>query len=212
MTLTHAAPNINRLNKKKPEFSGEGDSASRKKKINKFEIILSFYRWSYWPVEKCWAKVFILWKLLWWRETCRFQLTIVVGMLIMIKTRNVSHAFQNLHSQEIIFTLTEHSKSALNYRQLTHLFGRRSKGKEDFGCVRSARGARGRREGSGGPRAQIPFPLPFERHAAFQLIFLYGKCIYNCCSVISCRLARKTWNVRKNIFKIVTDWVVTILH
>ena len=101
-------------------------------------------------------------------------------------------AFQNLHSQEIIFTLTEHSKSALNYRQLTHLFGRRSKGKEDFGCVRSARGARGRREGSGGPRAQIPFPLPFERHAAFQLIFLYGKCIYNCCSVISCRLARKT--------------------
>ena len=26
-----------------------------------------------------------------------------------VKTRNVSHAFQNLHSQEIIFTLTEHS-------------------------------------------------------------------------------------------------------
>ena len=44
MTLTHAAPNINRLNESKPEFSGEGDSASRKKKINKFEIIMSFNR------------------------------------------------------------------------------------------------------------------------------------------------------------------------
>ena len=83
-------------------------------------------------------------------------------------------AFQNLHSQEIIFTLTEHSKSALNYRQLTHLFGRRSKWKEDFGCVRSARGAR--KEG-GEPRAQIPFSLPFERHPAYQLSFSYGTCI-----------------------------------
>ena len=169
MTLTHAAPNINRLNKKKPEFSGEGDSASRKKKINKFEIILSFNRWSYWPVEKCWAKVFILWKLLWWRETCRFQLTIVVGMLIMIKTRNVSHAFQNLRSQEIIFTLTEDSKSALNYRQLTHLFGRRSKGKEDFGCVRSARGARGRREGTSRPNS---LSLTFRTPCSLSINFL----------------------------------------
>ena len=156
MTLTHAAPNINRLNKKKPEFSGEGDSASRKKKINKFEIFLSF-RWSYWPVEKCWAKVFILWKLLWWRETCRFQLTIVVGMLIMIKTRNVSNAFQNLHSQEIIFTLTEHSKSALNYRQLTHLFGRRSKGKRILGAweAREAREEGGR--GTSRPNSLFPY-------------------------------------------------------
>ena len=82
-------------------------------------------------------------------------------MLIMIKTRNVSHAFQNLHLQEIIFTLKEHSKSALNYRQLTHLFGRRSKGKEDFGCVRSARGARGRREGNVAPK----FPFPYLSNA-----------------------------------------------
>ena len=82
-------------------------------------------------------------------------------MLIMIKTRNVSNAFQNLHSQEIIFTLTEHGNSALNYRQLTHLFGRRSKGKEDFGCVRSARGARGRREGNLAPK----FPFPYLSNA-----------------------------------------------
>ena len=39
MTLTHAAPNINRLNESKPEFSEERDSASRKKEISKFETI-----------------------------------------------------------------------------------------------------------------------------------------------------------------------------
>ena len=86
-------------------------------------------------------------------------------MLIMIKTRNVSIAFQNLHSQEIIFTLTEHSNSALNYRQLTRLFGRRSKRKKGF-WAREKRERRARKEG-GEPRAQIPFPLPFERHVAY---------------------------------------------
>ena len=92
-------------------------------------------------------------------------------MLIMIKTRNVSNAFQNLHSQEIIFTLTEHSNSALNYRQLTRLFER-----ERGFWARDKRERRARKEG-GEPRAQIPFLLPFERHAAYQLIFLHGTCI-----------------------------------
>ena len=35
------------------------------------------------------------------------QLTIVVGILIIIKTRNVCNAFQNSHSKGIIFTLTD---------------------------------------------------------------------------------------------------------
>ena len=43
-TLTHAAPNINCLNESNPEFSGEGDSASRKNKINKFETIWFFLK------------------------------------------------------------------------------------------------------------------------------------------------------------------------
>ena len=33
--------------------------------------------------------------------------TIVVGILIMIKTRNVCNAFQNSHSKGITFTLTD---------------------------------------------------------------------------------------------------------
>ena len=42
--------------------------------------------------------------------------------------------------------------------------------------MRETREGRARNEG-GGPRAQIPFPLPFERHAAYQLTFFYGKCV-----------------------------------
>ena len=42
--------------------------------------------------------------------------------------------------------------------------------------MREKRERRARKEG-GGPRAQIPFPLPFERHAAYQLTFFYGTCI-----------------------------------
>ena len=62
-------------------------------------------------------------------------------------------------------------KSAVNYRQLTRLFER------DRGFwVREKRERRARKDG-GEPRVQIPFPLPFERHAAYQSIFLYGTCI-----------------------------------
>ena len=154
-----------------------------------------FYRWSYWPVEKCWAKVFILWKLLWWRETYRFQLTIVVGILIIINTRNACNAFYNSHSRGIIFTLTEHSNAALKYPQLTRLLGRRSKGKEDFGRVRW----RETRE-EGGRRTSRPnfLTLAFRTPRSLSIIFLLWH-MYNCCSVISYRLARKNWNI-KNIF------------
>ena len=42
--------------------------------------------------------------------------------------------------------------------------------------MREKRERRARKEG-GEPRAQIPFSLPFERHAAYQLSFSYGTCI-----------------------------------
>ena len=42
--------------------------------------------------------------------------------------------------------------------------------------MREKRERRARKEG-GERRAQIPFPLPFKRHAAYQLTFVYGRYI-----------------------------------
>ena len=55
--------------------------------------------------------------------------------------------------------------------------------------------ARGARKEGGEPRAQIPFPLPFERHAAYQLIFLYGTYI------IAVQLSLTDWPEKSNILE-----------
>ena len=96
-----------------------------------------------------------------------------------------------MHSQGIIFTLTEHSNSALSYRQLTRQAFERERG---F-WARETEGKRRARKEGGEPRAQIPFPLPFERHAAYQLIFLYGT------HIIAVQLSLTDWPEKSNILE-----------
>ena len=96
-----------------------------------------------------------------------------------------------MHSQGIIFTLTEHSNSALSYRQLTRQAFERERG--FWG--RETEGERRARKEGGEPRAQIPFPLPFERHAAYQLISLYGTYI------IAVQSSLTDWPEKSNILE-----------
>ena len=89
------------------------------------------------------------------------------------------------------FYATEHSNSALSYLQLTRQAFERERG---F-WARETEGKRRARKEGGEPRAQIPFPLSFELHAAYQLIFLYGTYI------IAVQLSLTDWPEKSNILE-----------